>query len=135
MIGLRARQGAYSERYHAPVTVAGLYWHFVDVVWIFLFALIYLPGRARMTKWHPPRALLLAWIGLLALLGLTVAGAYQPFGAYNTVLALADRARQGADRRRDFHGASPRPSSDSGLCRRGLLLAWRSCSGWRSPII
>ncbi len=42
-----------------------------------------------MTKWYPPRALLLAWIGLLALLGLTVAGAYQPFGAYNTVLALA----------------------------------------------
>jgi cytochrome c oxidase subunit 3 len=46
VIGLRARQGAYSEHYHAPVTVAGLYWHFVDVVWIFLFALIYLPGRA-----------------------------------------------------------------------------------------
>jgi cytochrome c oxidase subunit 4 len=42
-----------------------------------------------MTKWHPRRALLLAWIGLLALLGLTVAGAYQPLGAYNTVLALA----------------------------------------------
>jgi len=37
---------AYSERYHAPITVAGLYWHFVDTVWIFLFALIYLPGRS-----------------------------------------------------------------------------------------
>ena len=46
VIGLRARQHSYSERYHAPITVAGLYWHFVDVVWIFLFALIYLPGRA-----------------------------------------------------------------------------------------
>jgi cytochrome c oxidase subunit 3 len=46
VIGLRARQHAYSEQYHAPVTVAGLYWHFVDLVWIFLFALIYLPGRA-----------------------------------------------------------------------------------------
>jgi cytochrome c oxidase subunit 3 len=46
VIGIRARQGAYSERYHSPITVAGLYWHFVDVVWIFLFALIYLPGRA-----------------------------------------------------------------------------------------
>jgi cytochrome c oxidase subunit 3 len=46
VIGYRARQGAYSDRYHAPITVAGLYWHFVDVVWIFLFALIYLPGRA-----------------------------------------------------------------------------------------
>jgi len=46
VIGQRAYQGRYSERYHAPITVAGLYWHFVDVVWIFLFALIYLPGRA-----------------------------------------------------------------------------------------
>jgi len=46
VIGVRARQGAYSEHYHAPITVAGLYWHFVDVVWIFLFALIYLPGRS-----------------------------------------------------------------------------------------
>jgi cytochrome c oxidase subunit 3 len=45
IVGVRARQGAYSERYHAPITVAALYWHFVDVVWIFLFALIYLPGR------------------------------------------------------------------------------------------
>ena len=46
VIGQRAYQGRYSERYHAPITVAGLYWHFVDMVWIFLFALIYLPGRA-----------------------------------------------------------------------------------------
>lgn len=46
VIGTRARKGAYSDRYHSPVTVAGLYWHFVDMVWIFLFALIYLPGRS-----------------------------------------------------------------------------------------
>jgi cytochrome c oxidase subunit 3 len=45
-IGLRAFRGTYSARYHAPITVAGLYWHFVDVVWVFLFALIYLPGRS-----------------------------------------------------------------------------------------
>jgi len=44
-IALKARRGAYSARYHAPITVAGLYWHFVDLVWVFLFALIYLPGR------------------------------------------------------------------------------------------
>jgi cytochrome c oxidase subunit 3 len=41
----RAGQGAYCETYHAPLMVGALYWHFVDVVWIFLFALIYLPGR------------------------------------------------------------------------------------------
>jgi cytochrome c oxidase subunit 3 len=46
VIGERARAGAYSAAYHAPLTVAGLYWHFVDMVWIVLFALIYLPGRA-----------------------------------------------------------------------------------------
>jgi cytochrome c oxidase subunit 3 len=46
VIAQRARQGAYSLRYHAPITVSGLYWHFVDIVWIFLFALIYLPGRS-----------------------------------------------------------------------------------------
>jgi cytochrome c oxidase subunit 3 len=46
VIGRQANRLRYSERYHGPITVAGLYWHFVDVVWIFLFALIYLPGRA-----------------------------------------------------------------------------------------
>lgn len=42
----RIRRGAYGPTYHAPLTVAALYWHFVDLVWIFLFALIYLPGRS-----------------------------------------------------------------------------------------
>ncbi len=46
VIGQKARHSSYSARYHAPITVAGLYWHFVDIVWIFLFALIYLPGRS-----------------------------------------------------------------------------------------
>jgi cytochrome c oxidase subunit 3 len=45
-IAIQADREHYSGRYHAPITVAALYWHFVDVVWIFLFALIYLPGRA-----------------------------------------------------------------------------------------
>jgi|ERR1043165_2256497 cytochrome c oxidase subunit 3 len=46
VIAMKARRGTYSARYHAPATVAGLYWHFVDLVWVFLFALIYLPGRS-----------------------------------------------------------------------------------------
>ena len=45
-IAWRARRGDFSPAYHAPVRVVSLYWHFVDIVWIFLFALIYLPGRA-----------------------------------------------------------------------------------------
>ncbi len=46
VIATRTRRGEYSSAYHAPPLLVGLYWHFVDVIWIFLFALIYLPGRA-----------------------------------------------------------------------------------------
>ena len=28
-----------------PIEISGLYWHFVDIVWIFLFPLLYLIGR------------------------------------------------------------------------------------------
>jgi cytochrome c oxidase subunit 4 len=37
---------------------------------------------------YPPRALVMAWAALMALLALTVFGAYQPLGAFNTVAAL-----------------------------------------------
>ncbi|QPF83853.1 cytochrome c oxidase subunit 3 [Bradyrhizobium genosp. L] len=37
---------APTTRHRAALHSAALYWHFVDVVWIFLFALIYLPGRS-----------------------------------------------------------------------------------------
>jgi len=43
---LRARKGHFSAAYNSPVEIAGLYWHFVDIVWIFLFPLLYLIGRA-----------------------------------------------------------------------------------------
>lgn len=41
----KAAQGAYTAEYNAPVEMFGLYWHFVDIVWIFLFPLLYLLGR------------------------------------------------------------------------------------------
>ncbi|HTO76731.1 MAG TPA: cytochrome c oxidase subunit 3 family protein, partial [Thermoanaerobaculia bacterium] len=41
----RARRGDFSVRYSTPVDLVGLYWHFVDIVWIFLFPLLYLLGR------------------------------------------------------------------------------------------
>lgn len=40
-----AWRGRFSPEYHAPVELSGLYWHFVDIVWIFLFPLLYLIGR------------------------------------------------------------------------------------------
>jgi len=40
-----ARRNRYSPEYHTPIEVCGLYWHFVDIVWIFLFPLLYLIGR------------------------------------------------------------------------------------------
>jgi cytochrome c oxidase subunit 4 len=39
-------------------------------------------------NWYPPRAVLLSWVSLLALLGATVFVAYQPLGAFNTPIAL-----------------------------------------------
>lgn len=40
-----AWKGRYGPEYHNPVEISGLYWHFVDIIWIFLFPLLYLLGR------------------------------------------------------------------------------------------
>jgi cytochrome c oxidase subunit 3 len=37
--------GTITTEYSSPIEIAGLYWHFVDIVWIFLFPLLYLIGR------------------------------------------------------------------------------------------
>jgi cytochrome c oxidase subunit 3 len=39
-----ARRGAFLRERHTPVEMLGLYWHFVDVIWIFLLPLLYLFG-------------------------------------------------------------------------------------------
>jgi cytochrome c oxidase subunit 3 len=38
-------RGGITKEYHSPIEISGLYWHFVDIVWIFLFPLLYLIGR------------------------------------------------------------------------------------------
>jgi cytochrome c oxidase subunit 3 len=43
-LAVLAFRGRFTAAYHAPVELAGLYWHFVDVIWIFLFPLLYLVG-------------------------------------------------------------------------------------------
>ena len=45
VITWQAHKGRFDEEYHAPVEMTGLYWHFVDIVWIFLFPLLYLVER------------------------------------------------------------------------------------------
>jgi cytochrome c oxidase subunit III len=47
---VQAGKGAYGPEWHTPVELFGLYWHFVDIVWIFLFPLLYLIDRSA-----PPR--------------------------------------------------------------------------------
>lgn len=42
----RASRGGLLGDYSMPVHIAGLYWHFVDIVWVFLFPLLYLIGEA-----------------------------------------------------------------------------------------
>jgi cytochrome c oxidase subunit III len=44
VIAALAARGRYGAHYYNPVEVTGLYWHFVDIVWIFLFPLLYLIG-------------------------------------------------------------------------------------------
>jgi len=40
-----AWKGTCTPEYHTPREIAGLYWHFVDIVWIYLFPLLYLIDR------------------------------------------------------------------------------------------
>jgi len=47
VILVMAVKGRFSPQWYTPVELAGLYWHFVDIVWIFLFPLLYLVDRAH----------------------------------------------------------------------------------------
>lgn len=45
LLALLTRSGKFTTGHYTPVEIAGLYWHFVDIVWIFLFPLLYLAGH------------------------------------------------------------------------------------------
>ncbi|HWI67361.1 MAG TPA: cytochrome c oxidase subunit 3 family protein [Nitrospiraceae bacterium] len=45
----RSWKGAYGPDYHNPVENVGLYWHFVDVVWIYLYPLLYLISHKHVS--------------------------------------------------------------------------------------
>jgi cytochrome c oxidase subunit 3 len=44
----KAWKGAFGPQYYTPVENLGLYWHFVDIVWIYLFPLLYLIDRKQL---------------------------------------------------------------------------------------
>ena len=41
-LAIRAKRGEFSSVYYTPVDLVGLFWHLVDLVWIYLFPLYYL---------------------------------------------------------------------------------------------
>lgn len=43
----RASRGEFGPEYYTPMELGGLYWHFVDIVWIYLFPLLYLISRHK----------------------------------------------------------------------------------------
>jgi cytochrome c oxidase subunit 3 len=45
VIYIRTLKNEFSSSYSVPIELAGLYWHFVDLIWIFLYPLLYLLGR------------------------------------------------------------------------------------------
>jgi cytochrome c oxidase subunit 3 len=47
-----ARRNEFTPDYYNPVEIAGLYWHFVDIVWIFLYPLLYLIDRNFSVAGH-----------------------------------------------------------------------------------
>jgi cytochrome c oxidase subunit 3 len=52
VLTIMAWRNRFSPEYHSPVELGGLYWHFVDIVWIFLFPLLYLLGAHGLGGGH-----------------------------------------------------------------------------------
>ncbi len=47
IVAFMAARGRFSPAWFTPVEMVGLYWHFVDIIWIFLFPLLYLVDRHK----------------------------------------------------------------------------------------
>jgi cytochrome c oxidase subunit III len=52
VLTVMAARNRFSPRYYAPLEISGLYWHFVDIIWIYLFPLLYLIGGRYATGGH-----------------------------------------------------------------------------------
>ena len=89
--------GRFHPQYNTPVEVVGLYWHFVDIVWIYLVPVVVSDRPAPLVEWESFACLntsfhrKFTWPSSLSLMvgtGLTVWAAFQNFGAFNIVIAL-----------------------------------------------
>jgi cytochrome c oxidase subunit 3 len=52
VMAVLARRNTFAPEYYSPVDVTGLYWHFVDAVWIFLLPMLYLLGTHTVRDIH-----------------------------------------------------------------------------------
>jgi cytochrome c oxidase subunit 3 len=52
VLTIKTARSRFSPEYYAPLEISGLYWHFVDIIWIFLFPLLYLIGGRYATGVH-----------------------------------------------------------------------------------
>ncbi len=46
-VAARNSMGRFNAQYHTPISIVGLYWHFVDVMWTFMYVIFYLPGMHK----------------------------------------------------------------------------------------
>ena len=53
---LRSGKGEFGPQYYTPVENVGLYWHLVDLIWIFLFPLLYLVKSGRQDRGQQTRS-------------------------------------------------------------------------------
>ena len=83
-----AWRGKFTNGYSNPIEVAGLYWHFVDVVWIFLFPHAVSLRRPLMHQELDKSTLVRVALGLFGLLVLTVGFSFVNLGPLNFVVAL-----------------------------------------------
>ena len=120
----RAHQRGYSDRYHSPITVAGLYWHFVDLVWIFCSRSFIYQGEA-----DDQDAASTAHVGIVVARAFGAArydryDRLRPPGCGKHGHRNDYRCSEGGDRGGDIHGASGAQPADPGLRRSRLFLAW-----------